>query len=71
VNTDERSAMPATKHAEDFHYEVFDGRGIATVWTVRRRKYAADEVIECVGTVYGVHTKAEAREAWAAEKEAS
>ena len=66
--------MESTKGAgmttTDFHFEVFDGRGIAHVWTVERRPIAADRMIECVGTVVGVHTVTEAREAWTAEQAA-
>jgi hypothetical protein len=43
--------------------EVFDGRGIAHIWTVREIRSGRTEFIECIGTVVGVHTQAEAIEA--------
>lgn len=59
-----------TDTAVAFHFEVFDGRGIATVWTVTRRKRGADLLGEYVGTVYGVHDEREARAAFAVDREA-
>ena len=64
----ENTTQGAAKMTADFHFEIHDGRGTATVWTVTRKKYAADIVGEYVGTVYGVHTVDEAVAAWKAEQ---
>lgn len=65
MDTDRNSAGEARSAGIMLHFEVFDGRGIATVWTCKRFTSGRTEIGECIGSVIA-HTVAEAEKAWKA-----